>query len=268
VASRPIAFLSDFGTTDEFVGVVKLVLLRALSDLRIVDLTHDIRPHAVAAGARALLRALPWLGGTVVLAVVDPGVGSERRGVAIEAAHPEGLVLVGPDNGLLLPAAEAAGGIVAAVSLAHRSRPAGPTFDGRDLFAPAAARLAGGSRLGALGPPLAAEGLIRLPPPRSAWEADGLTTEVIWVDRFGNLATAATAADLARLGSHPILDLGGTRHPLARAVAFADLPHAPDLGGLGLLVDSSGHLTIARREASAAALLGLEEGAVVRLLPG
>lgn len=267
MASRPIAFLSDFGSTDEFVGVVKLVLLRALPDLRLVDLTHGIRPHAVAAGARALLRALPWLGGTIVLAVVDPGVGSARRGVAIEAAHPEGLTLVGPDNGLLLPAAEAAGGVTAVVALTDRPRPAGPTFDGRDLFAPAAARLASGSGLHELGPPLAAEDLVRPPRPRSTWDAGGLTTEVIWVDRFGNLSTAATAADLALLGPHPVLELEGARHPLARVISFADLPERRDPGGLGLLVDSSGHLAIVRREASAAALLGLDEGMVVRFLP-
>jgi S-adenosylmethionine hydrolase len=229
----------------------------------------------VRAGSLALARAAHYLAPGVVVAVVDPGVGTARRAVAVRAAH-GAPVFVGPDNGLLLPALDRLGGGVLAVEL-RPTRPGeggaagmagGPTFDGRDLFAPAAARLAGGEALTELGPTIAADGLVRLPAPRCQALADGGTeVEVTWVDRYGNVQLSATAADLplgrgtVRVENGPE---GDRRRPLGtarRVTAFADL--APD--ELGLLTDSDGHLALCTYRASAAQRLGVDETDVLVL---
>ncbi len=190
-----VFFLSDYGTEDEFVGVVHAVLAVASVGVAIIDLTHQIPPFDIRAGAMALERAAPFLGPGVVLAVVDPGVGSGRRGVCLEVSPrgPGPAFFVGPDNGLLLPAAELVGGgsIVRAIALPPVPGQA-RTFDGRDLFAPAAAALSRGVPLGELGPAFDPDSLVRLVPPAVAHLtlADGrrsLRAEVVWVDRFGNL---------------------------------------------------------------------------------
>jgi len=142
-----ISFLSDYGTDDEFVGVVRSVLRQLASEAVVIDITHGVAPHDVRGAALTLQRVAPFLAPGVVLAVVDPGVGTGRRAVALEVGPDPRWALVGPDNGLLVPAFEALGGPGRAVSLvARRCRPAaGATFDGRDLFAPAAAQLAAGA---------------------------------------------------------------------------------------------------------------------------
>jgi len=276
---RTVFFLSDYGTQDEFVGVVHAVLLAGSPGVAIVDLTHQIAAFDIRAGALALVRAAPFLGPGVVLAVVDPGVGSGRRGVGLEVT-PTGsgpTFFVGPDNGLLIAAAELAGGgaIRHAVALTPAPRQA-RTFDGRDLFAPAAAALTRGVTLGDLGPVVDPVSLVRIPPPTVAHAAlaDGrrsLRTEVLWVDRFGNLQLGVTLADAGQAQVPATVDLtvtgstvtGPTVTGPARTVrtvgTFADLAR----GELGLLLDANGHLAVVAGQASAAALLSIAAGDAV-----
>lgn len=285
-ASSPpqtVFFLSDYGTEDEFVGVVHAVLTAGAPGVTVIDLTHQIAVFDIRAGAFTLVRAVPYLGAGVVLAVVDPGVGSGRRGVCLEVGPggPAARFFVGPDNGLLVEAAELAGAapIARAIELASPPDTAGTagtasvTFDGRDLFAPAAAALSRGVPLEELGHAIDPASLQRLPPPmvEHAQLMNGrrtLRTEVVWVDRFGNLQLAATAA-LAQEAHVPgpgpgTLDLTlGTGHActLRRIETFADL----DRGELGLLVDASGHLAVVAGQASAAQTLAVIAGERVTL---
>ncbi len=187
-ADRPpfVSFLSDYGRVDEFVGVCHAVMLDIAPELRIVDVTHDIPPFDVRAGALALVRAVQYLPAGVVLAVVDPGVGTERRCIAVAV---EQGILVGPDNGLLAPAVAMLGGGRYVVELREprfRLEAPGPTFAGRDIMAPAAAHLATGVPIDELGPALdpatLAPGLV----PLSREEEDEIVAEVLWVDRYGN----------------------------------------------------------------------------------
>ncbi len=157
-----VFFLSDYGTEDEFVGVVHAVLRRLAPAAVVLDLSHAVAPFDVAAGSAMLVRAVPHLGPGVVLAVVDPGVGGGRRAVVLETAGDTGpRWLVGPDNGLLVAAAELLGGVAAAVELAPPGPGSARTFDGRDVFAPAVADLCSGTELHQLG----ARGRPRLPLP-------------------------------------------------------------------------------------------------------
>src|SRR6056297_2665449 len=164
-----ISFLSDYGLVDEFVGVVKAVVRDLAAHVTVVDLTHGITPFDVRAGSLALARSISYVPSGVILAVVDPGVGTDRRGVAIEVAGGEGI-LIGPDNGLLAPAVAMAGGAQRAVSLTNTDRhlePVGATFDGRDVFAPVAAAVCNGVDLAELGEPVDADllfpGVVPLP---------------------------------------------------------------------------------------------------------
>lgn len=267
--------------------MVHAVLRRWAPPVPVIDLTHHVPAFDVAAGAAALTRSVPYLGPGVVLAVVDPGVGTDRRAVAVSVDVPGGPGwLVGPDNGLLPPAIERMGGATAALALApddlpsrfRRQRagagPVGPTFDGRDLFAPAAAHLVMGAEPGALGRSIDPASLVAPVASSRAPEVqpvDGgpqgwLATTVLSVDRFGNVQLQIEGSDLDRLG----VDLGsmlsvadavgrtaGAAGPQARRVtAFAEL--AP--GELGVLVDSSGHVALVLDRASAAHRLGSPPG--------
>ena len=209
-----VSLLTDYGLDDEFVGVVKSVIRDLAPHVTTIDLTHGIRPFDVRAGSLALARAIPYVPDGVVVAVVDPGVGTSRKAIAVEVADGAG-VLVGPDNGLLAPAVALAGGATRAVELdnaAYHLEAPGATFAGRDVFAPAAAHLCNGVDLDELGSPLDAAllvpGMIALP----RTEADGIHAEVLWVDRFGNcqlnvgpdeLAALTTAAATATATSSP-----------------------------------------------------------------
>jgi S-adenosylmethionine hydrolase len=272
-----VFFLSDFGSKDEFAGVVRAVLRRLAPGAAVVDLTHEIAPFDVAAGARTLVRALPYLGPGVVLAVVDPGVGSSRRGVALAAGGPEPRFFVGPDNGLLLPAAELVGDPMVAVEL-ERPVPEGDvtTFDGRDLFAPAVAALCNGTPLADLGTTIDPDTLVRLllPLSRHSRLADGRIvrwSQVSWVDRFGNLQLSASPSEedpevfaLAWPEGEEKGE-GGAGAPAGRMVrrvrAFAELR----AGELGVIVDANARLALVVREGSAAELLGVGVGQVVGL---
>ncbi|HYQ83176.1 MAG TPA: SAM-dependent chlorinase/fluorinase, partial [Rubrobacter sp.] len=186
---RPVCFLSDFGLSDDFVGTCKGVMLRIAPGVSIVDLTHEVPGFEVEAGAEILQHATRYMpADTVYLAVVDPGVGTKRRELALMTES--GALLVGPDNGLLVPAAESLGGISAACELTERRfhlHPVSSTFHGRDVFAPVAARLAVGVGLADLGRPVDPSSLVRLGPANvRVDEGAGLVTRIISVDRFGN----------------------------------------------------------------------------------
>jgi hypothetical protein len=291
-ATGPVFFLSDFGTEDEFVGVVHAVIAARAPGTTVIDLTHHIPPFDVRAGSHTLVRAVPHLGPGVVLGVVDPGVGTARRGIGLEVALPAGgrMCFVGPDNGLLVAAAEAAAEapISSVVELRRDAVPAdrGATFDGRDVFAPAVADLCLGIPLQALGEPVDPASLNRLigGVVEVGRLRDGracLRTEVTWVDHFGNLQLAATVADARVAGIpasgavelHARVDAGhGDMDGFPRSLvpdgvqlrcvaAFGDLPQ----GEFGLLVDSNGHLAVVAGEASASHWLNVAAGELLVL---
>jgi S-adenosyl-L-methionine hydrolase (adenosine-forming) len=241
---------------------VHRVIAARAPGVAVIDITHQIPAHDVRAGALALWRAMPWLAPGVVLAVVDPGVGTPRRAVAIEVAR-AGAVLVGPDNGLLLPAATSLGPITAAVELASGAPEGrGLTFAGRDVFAPASAEVAKGIDLHRLGPDIDPAGLAGDPVPTPEAGPDGtLRTEVLWVDRFGNAQLSARPADADHLG--PLVELRARQQtwPARRVAAYAELADAE----VGLVTDSYGLLSVSCRNASAAVRTGLRTGDQVGL---
>ena len=266
--ARPITFLSDYGYSDEFAGVCRAVIARIAPEARLVDITHGLPRHAVRQGAVLLANALPYAEPGVHLAVIDPGVGSERRPVAVEVG--EERILVGPDNGVLALATERLGGALAAVDLsasAFRLQPVTATFHGRDIFAPVAARLAAGAALeeaGAAIDPASLAGL-ELPVPRVY--PDRIVAHVVYVDRFGNAALNVGHDDLAstflRLGHRIVVDAGGTRLTVPFARTFSDV--GP---GQGLLYeDSVRSLALAVNRESAADMLGLAADDEVTLSP-
>lgn len=252
-----ISFTTDYGLADPFVGICHGVLARIAPLSRVIDVTHGITAGALRQGAYTLAQAVVYLPQAVHCAVVDPGVGTSRRGIVLVAR--EGL-LVGPDNGLLLPAAEALGGAVAARELtaeAYRLAEVSATFHGRDVFAPAAGYLANGTDPDELGPDAPLAGLEHMPEPAVRVRAGSLTADVLAVDGFGNVQLAAAAARLAeaglRTGEAIRVEVGGTGHDAVLGRTFADV--AP--GALVLLRDSSGLAALAVNGGSAAAQLGV-----------
>jgi S-adenosylmethionine hydrolase len=258
-----VSFLTDYGLDDEFVGVVKSVLRDMAPHVTVIDLTHGIRPFDIRGGSLALARAIPYVAEGIVLAVVDPGVGTSRRAVAIEVADGAG-VLVGPDNGLLAPAVAIIGGADRAVELTnpeyHLAAP-GATFAGRDVFAPVAAHLAGGVDLTELGPPIDPNLLMpgMLPLPRN--ERDGVHAEVLWVDRFGNCQLNVGPDDLTSGVDVWAVTIGDERRAARLATSFGEL--GP--GSVGLVLDSQGMYALALDQRSAAHELHLATGDAVRL---
>jgi hypothetical protein len=289
-----VYFLSDYGARDEFAGVVHAVIVAGAPGATVIDLTHQIPPFDVRAGSYALVRAVPHLGAGIVLGVVDPGVGTSRRGLCMEIPLPAGgtMYFVGPDNGLLVAAAESAGEAPVSRVVELRCEPSDPsfgrgaTFDGRDVFAPAVAALCRGMApedMGEVVDPASLARLIggvvehgRLPDGRAC-----LRAEVTWVDHFGNVELAATVAD-AQVAGIPVTggielaarletgrsDLGQLPQSLVpdgvllRCVdAFGDLSR----GELGLLADANGHLAVVAGEASAAHWLNVVAGELLVL---
>jgi S-adenosylmethionine hydrolase len=261
--ARPITFLSDYGTGDEFAGVCRAVIARIAPDAPVIDLTHGIARHDVRQGAAVLANAVGYAPAGVHLAVVDPGVGTGRRAVAVAAAE-EGRQFVGPDNGLLSLALERFGGAAEAVEISGspaRLEPVSPTFQGRDLFAPVAARLALGDLLAELGEPIDAGSLERVDRGRPVvQEGLRLEAEVGHVDAFGNLSLIATAADADDAGLEPgrRLRVRGPRRSdeAIYALTFADAE--PD--EMVLLVDSARSLALAVNRGDAARRLDLAPG--------
>lgn len=243
-----VTLLTDFGTADGYVGEMKGVLASHAPGVTLVDISHELPPHDIDGARLALARFWRrYPEGTVHLVVVDPDVGGARSCVAVESM---GRFLVGPDNGVLSPALLVAGS--RAVALEPPST-ASATFHGRDVFAPAAAALATGTPLDALGMPVVAPLVRRTPEPRRL-EDGGIGGEVITVDRFGN---AITNLLTVRPAGH--VEAGGRRLGFVRT--YADVPP----GAAAALIGSSGLVEIAVREGSAASLLGLTRGSPVVL---
>ena len=256
--TRPIITLTtDFGARDPYVGIMKGVILQIAPDARLVDLTHEIAPHDVLEGALALEAAAGFFPpGTVHLAVVDPGVGSSRRPVAVAA---QGQFFVGPDNGLFsFVLARQGWSAVCLEAAAYRLPRVSGTFHGRDVFAPAAAHLALGTPLASFG--RAVTDPVLIPWPRARREGEALVGEVVHADRFGNLVTSVKAADLEGLGPSESLVVEVEGKEVVGVVGcYADLPG----GGAGALVGSSDRLEISVREGSAAASTGARRGSRV-----
>jgi len=259
-----ISFTTDYGLEDGFVAACHGVAARLAPAVRIIDVTHLVQPGDVRRGATVLSQTVADLPRAVHVAVVDPGVGTSRRPVGLLTAA--WSILVGPDNGLLVPAADQLGGITAAVALTnagwHAARVA-PTFHGRDVFMPVAARLAGGADLADAGPALDPASLVRLDPLELRRSGDKLFSGVLSVDRFGNVQLAARGDALVpsmRLVP-PVLSVGGQRARLVET--FGDVA----AGELAVLVDSAGHLAIVVSGGSAADRLGVAAGATVEVAP-
>ena len=222
-----ITFLSDFGLQDEYVGTCHGVLKRIAPDAHVIDITHGIAPQRVLQGAYVLANTLPYMPGGVHLAVVDPGVGSQRRALVLRGG--DGRLYVGPDNGLLLPAVDRLGGVAAAHELTNPDYAlpsVSRTFHGRDLFAPAAAHLALGVPLERLGPPVDPEALVRVELPAPEVDAQRIAASVFDVDRFGNIQLNLTREHLARGGVSPgtqvEIEYHGERYFAVAARTFAD----------------------------------------------
>lgn len=258
-----ISFLSDFGHQDEFVGVVHSVVRSIAPQVAIVDITHGIAPHDVRAGALALARSAQYLCPGVVLAVVDPGVGTDRKAVAVEVGD-GASVLVGPDNGVLASAVALVGGATRAVELTnadYQLAQLGTTFDGRDVFAPAAAHLALGVDMAELGPELNASQLMPGLLPIIDVEDGGLVLEVLWVDTYGNVQLNIGPDDLADWGDPFLLTAGERKETIGLRPAYRSL----STGEVGAIVDSSGLVSLALNGSSAAAHLGIRAGDELRI---
>ncbi|HEV2093524.1 MAG TPA: SAM-dependent chlorinase/fluorinase [Rubrobacter sp.] len=263
---RPVCFLSDFGLADDFVGTCKGVMLGIAPGLAIVDLTHDVRGFAVEAGAEILEHATRYMPhDAVYLAIVDPGVGTERRGLALRTERD--ALLVGPDNGLLVRAADSLGGIAEAVALDnpdYHIHPVSNTFHGRDVFSPAAAHLAAGAPPTQLGERVSPDSLVRLEEPEGA-EGPGETLEagIISIDRFGN-ARLSLAYDSLGLeyGDWLRVDAGDGH----MSVRYVETFGASKAGELVLVPDSHWRLSLSINRGNASQALALKLGDRVRLL--
>ena len=257
--ARPvIAFLTDFGTRDHYAGAMKGAALAICPDATLVDITHDIPAHDVLAGALELAAAYKYFpSGTIVVAVVDPGVGSQRRGLAADAA---GYRFIAPDNGLLTQVfREAPPRKIVELTERRYARPTvSRTFEGRDRFAPAAAWLAKGVELAALGRPVTTWQRLDIPEP--VVSAESIVAQVLRVDRFGNLVTNIDRATFDRFAAAGPIAVSAGPHPVEKVVAtYSEV--AP--GTACALFGSSDHLEIAVNGGSAAETLGLSRGARV-----
>jgi len=271
--SAPLFLLSDFGLRDAYVGVMRAVVAGLAPRSAVHDLVHELPPHDLTGARVQLASALPWLpGGAVVCAVVDPGVGTDRLAVAVRAVQPDGRSLwaVAPDNGLL-------------TMLLRRDRPPyasgaraqhawqldpdalgahgpGTTFDGRDLFAPAAARLARGDAPDGLGAPLDPATLATAATPELATDGDAIVGRVVWIDRFGDLVSDVPAD---RLPSAPWIAQVAGRGVQGPSPGFAAVPTGAPVAYLG----SFGTVEVALRDGDAASAWGIGRGAEVRVSP-
>ncbi len=260
-----ITFLSDFGLQDDFVGTCHGVIKRIAPEAEIIDITHGIPPQQILQGAIVLANTLPYMPAGVHLAVVDPGVGGDRRALALRDGG--GRLYVGPDNGLLVPAAEKLGGIDAAHELTNRAcalEPISRTFHGRDVFAPAAAHLARGAALEELGPPVDPATLVRLEVPKPEVGERRIRATVLYVDRFGNVQLNLTREHLEQVGIVPgkqvELELSERYYAVA-AHTFADARP----GDIILYEDSYGSIAVAISGGSAAEMLTARPGQELRI---
>jgi S-adenosylmethionine hydrolase len=260
-----VTFLSDFGLQDDFVGTCHGVIKRIAPGTQIIDVTHGIPGQQILQGALVLASTLPYMPVGVHLAVVDPGVGSARRALALRDA--DGRHFVGPDNGLLIPAAERAG-IEAAHELANPKyalETISRTFHGRDLFAPAAAHLSLGIAIDELGPPVAVDALVRLDLPEPEFGPGKIGATVLYVDSFGNIALNLSREDVVEAGIVPgtqiELELAGERFYAVAARTFADARP----GDIMLYEDSYGNMSVAISGGDAAEMLHARAGQSLRI---
>jgi hypothetical protein len=262
--TRPITFLSDYGHDDEFAGVCRSVIAWLAPEARVVDISHGVPRQGVLRGALMLQRALPFAAPGIHLAVVDPGVGTRRRAVVIRTKD-EDRLLVGPDNGLLVPAAERFGGPAEAVDITRSQfalAGAGGTFDGRDLFAPVAAKLAAGAELADAGEAFDTAELRKLKLPMPSLEGEALRCQILDIDGYGNASTNAIPEDLPGLGLGMTVQVtGAARVRLPYAIAFADV----EAGFPLLFTDSSGALALGVNLGSAATRFQLRPGSELLL---
>ncbi len=266
-ADPVVSFLSDYGLDDEFVGVCHGVIAWICPRARVLDLTHAVARHNVRAGALILRASLRYLPVGVHLAVVDPGVGSSRGAVALRAG--DGRMLVGPDNGLLAPAAKEAGGVLEAVDISrspYRLEPVSATFHGRDVFAPVAAHLARGLTLADVGQPIDPGELVILEFPRAQVEDGVLIAHAMHVDRFGNVELDAGQEEASRAGleagRHAEIEVGsGLAVPAQVGRTFADLAR----DRLLVYLDAHGALALAVSHGDAARRLGIAVDSTVRI---
>src|SRR5680860_167820 len=270
VGSPPytVSLLSDFGLADEFVSVCKGVILSLAPAARLLDITHDIAPHDVRSGALTLVRSVQYLPAGVVLAVVDPGVGTDRR---LVAAVTDDQVLVGPDNGLLAPAAAMLGGarqVVALTGAGYELPGPGVTFAGRDILAPAVGQLCAGAPAESLGelvdPATLVPGLVSLPQP----DGEGLSGEVWWIDRFGKCQLNIGPDELRALGAEPGRAVQVQIGDQARMARWGNTYAAAKPSELVIVVDSYGLASLALDRRSAADELGVRAGSGVVVTAG
>jgi S-adenosylmethionine hydrolase len=256
-----ITFLSDFGLRDDFVGTCHGVIARIAPQATIIDITHGIEPQAVLQGALVLANTVPYMPEGVHLAVVDPGVGSDRRALALRDGT--GRLYVGPDNGLLVPAAEKLGGVDAVWDLTNPAfmlEPISRTFHGRDVFSPAAAHLAAGVAPDELGPSLEPSSLVRLELPSPDVVGPRIHATVLYVDRYGNVQLNLSRAHVERAGIVPgrriEVDLGVDRYYATAARAFADARP----GDIILYEDAYENIAIAVTGGNAAEMFSIRAG--------
>jgi S-adenosyl-L-methionine hydrolase (adenosine-forming) len=261
-----VTFLTDFGLVDDFVGICHGVMKRIAPEVEIIDITHGIEAHGVLQGALVLANTLPYLPEGVHLAVVDPGVGSPRRSLAVRSG--DGRLFVGPDNGLLVPAAEKLGGIDAAFEVTNREyalEPVSATFHGRDIFSPAAAYLARGVAVEELGPAVDVGSLTRLDVPQPEVTDRRIRACCLYVDRFGNMQLNLTRGHLQQLGIEPgrqvELELASERYYAVAARTFADARG----GEIILYEDAYENIAIAISGGSAAETFSARPGVDVRI---
>jgi S-adenosylmethionine hydrolase len=260
-----VTFLTDFGLQDDFVGTCHGTIKRIAPDVQVIDITHGIPPRAIVQGALVLANTVPYMPVGVHLAVVDPGVGGPRRALALR--DEDGRSYVGPDNGLLLPAAERAG-IAAAheiINPEYALRPVSPTFHGRDIFAPAAAHLANGLALPELGPPIDPSALVRLELPHPELRTNRIAATVLYIDAFGNMQLNLNRAHLETAdvssGARVEIELAGQRYYAVAARTFSDAR----VGDLILYEDSYGNVAVAMNRGSAAETLSARAGQELRI---
>jgi hypothetical protein len=260
-----LTFLTDYGLEDGFVATCHGVACRIAPGVPVIDITHLVPPGDVRRGAAVLAQTIPYLPRGVHVAVVDPGVGTARRPVAIRT--PEGI-FIGPDNGLLSWAVAAAGGATKAYQLTNGElwlHPVSATFHGRDIFAPVAAHLANGTDVTSVGDEIDVADLVSLPAPTSRVHDGEAEGEVMSVDRFGNVQLSIAASEAGRMGiglGSSVLVRCGRRHlTLPYLETFASV--AP--GELVAYTDSAGLISLAVNAGDAAERLGLPPGAHVRL---
>jgi S-adenosyl-L-methionine hydrolase (adenosine-forming) len=262
---RYITFLTDFGVQDDFVGVCRGVMRNIAPETTVIDISHGIAPQAVLQGAVVLERSIPFMPVCVHLAVVDPGVGSGRRPIALQTEA--GRIFVGPDNGLLMRAADREG-VASARALTNSRYHLGEvsrTFHARDIFAPVAAHLAAGARFGDLGEAVDPRELVRVNLPEPEVGSTRLVATVLIVDRFGNLALNVSREHLDELSLAPgdWVELQLSLDPYYAQVAETYADAKP--GELIVYEDSYGAIAIAVRDGNAARLTGASAGERVRI---